>query len=219
MALSLKQRAGPAIGVRVGLRPKDLVPPKVVYLASTNIHKYLEAREVMASHGLSLAFLREEVPELQGDDVAEIAAWGARWAADKWDLPILVEDTGLFIEALNGFPGPYASYVLKTIGLEGILKLLEGVEDRRAYFKTALAFCDGKGVEPVVFTGEAHGTISHEPRGSGGFGYDPIFVPEGGDGRTFAEMSKSEKNTLSHRAKAFKAFAEWFARERGLRAR
>jgi len=198
------------------LRPKDLVPPKVVYLASTNIHKYLEAREVVAEEGLSLAFLREDVPELQGEDVAEIAAQGAVWAAEKWDLPILVEDTGLFIEALGGFPGPYASYVLKTIGLDGILKLMDGVANRRAYFKTALAFCDGKGSEPVVFTGEAHGWIGHEARGSGGFGYDPIFLPEGGGGRTFAEMDVAEKNALSHRAKAFKAFCDWYKAYRGL---
>ena len=197
------------------MRPRDLVPPKVIYLASTNVHKYLEAREVIASHGLSLAFLREDVPELQ-DDLSRIAAEGARWAADKWDLPILVEDTGLFIEALNGFPGPYASYVLRTLGLQGILRLLEGVEDRRAYFRTALAFCDGRGSEPIVFTGEVHGHIAHEARGSGGFGYDPIFVPEGGGGRTFAEMSRSEKNALSHRAKAFEAFARWYARRIGL---
>ena len=198
------------------MRPKDLVPPKVVYLVSTNIHKYLEAREVLASLGLSLAFLRDEVPELQSTDLAQIASWGARWAAEKWDLPVLVEDTGLFIEGLNGFPGPYASYVLKTIGLEGILRLLEGAEDRRACFKTALAFCDGKGAEPVVFTGEACGTIAHEPRGTGGFGYDPIFVPEGGDGRTFAEMSTSEKNAYSHRARAFRAFGEWYRRTKGI---
>ena len=200
------------------LRPKELVPPKVVYLVSTNVHKYLEAREVVASYGLSLAFLRDDVPELQGDDVVEVAIHGARWAADKWDLPVLVEDTGLFIEALGGFPGPYASYVLRTIGLEGVLKLLGGVEDRRAYFKTALAFCDGRGAEPIVFTGEAWGRVALEARGTGGFGYDPIFVPDGGGGRTFAEMSRSEKNALSHRGKAFRAFSEWFKSYRGLSA-
>jgi len=125
------------------LRPRELVPPRVIYLVSTNVNKYLEAREVVASFGLSLAFLKDDVPELQSEDVAEIAAEGARWAAEKWDLPVLVEDTGLFIEAIGGFPGPYASYVLKTIGLRGVLRLLEGVEDRRAFFKTGLAFCDG----------------------------------------------------------------------------
>jgi len=198
------------------MRPRDLVPPKVVYLASTNVHKYLEAREITAQYGLSLAFLREDVPELQHDDVAEIAREGAIWAAEKWDLPVLVEDTGLFIEALGGFPGPYASYVYRTIGLPGVLKLLEGVEDRRACFRTALAFCDGRGAEPVVFTGEVWGRIATEARGTGGFGYDPIFVPDGGDGRTFAEMSRSEKNALSHRARAFRAFSEWFRAYRGL---
>ena len=201
---------------RARLRPKELVPPKVIYLISTNVNKYLEAREVVASFGLSLAFLKDDAPELQSEDVVKIAAEGARWAADKWDLPVLVEDTGLFIEALRGFPGPYASYVLKTIGLEGVLKLLEGVEDRRAFFKTGLAFCDGKGSEPIVFTGEAHGTIAKAPRGSSGFGYDPVFIPEGGDGRTFAEMSVAEKNALSHRARAFGAFCKWFLRYRGL---
>mgnify|MGYP003877038903 CR=1 FL=1 len=195
------------------------MPPRVIYLVSTNVNKYLEAREVVASYGLSLAFLRDDAPELQSDDVAEIAAEGARWAAEKWDLPVLVEDTGLFIEAIGGFPGPYASYVLKTIGLRGVLRLLEGVEERRAFFKTGLAFCDGKGSEPTVFTGEAHGVIAEAPRGSSGFGYDPIFVPEGGDGRTFAEMSRAEKNALSHRARAFRAFCKWFLTYRGLSGR
>ena len=195
------------------------MPPRVIYLVSTNVNKYLEAREVVASFGLSLAFLKDDVPELQSEDVAEIAAEGARWAAEKWDLPVLVEDTGLFIEAIGGFPGPYASYVLKTIGLRGVLRLLEGVEDRRAFFKTGLAFCDGKDAEPTVFTGEAHGIIAEAPRGSSGFGYDPIFVPEGGDGRTFAEMSRAEKNALSHRARAFRAFCKWFLTYRGLSGR
>jgi len=198
------------------LRPKDVVPPKVIYLISTNVNKYLEAREVVASFGLSLAFLRDDAPELQSEDVTEIATEGARWAADKWDLPVLVEDTGLFIEALGGFPGPYASYVLKTVGLKGVLKLLEGVENRKAFFKTGLAFCDGKGSEPIVFTGKVHGKIAEAPRGSSGFGYDPIFIPDGGDGRTFAEMSRAEKNALSHRARAFKAFCEWYLDYRGL---
>ena len=198
------------------MRPKELVPPKVIYLVSTNVNKYLEAREVVASYGLSLAFLRDDAPELQSEDVAEIAAEGARWAANKWDLPVLVEDTGLFIEALGGFPGPYASYVLKTVGLRGVLKLLEGAENRRAFFRTGLAFCDGRGSEPIVFTGEVHGTIAEAPRGSSGFGYDPVFVPDEGDGRTFAEMSRAEKNALSHRARAFEAFCKWFLAYRGL---
>ncbi len=148
--------------------------------------------------------------EVQSHDLKEIVLKAVQHIASvvkpKADTYYVVEDDGLFIEALNGFPGPYSSYVYKTIGLKGVLKLLEGVENRRAYFMSVIgALCpDG---EIRVFEGVVHGRILYEARGAHGFGYDPVFIPEGYD-KTFAEMTLEEKCRISHRAKSFRLLAE-----------
>ncbi|MBE0526443.1 MAG: non-canonical purine NTP pyrophosphatase, partial [Candidatus Thorarchaeota archaeon] len=100
----------------------------------------------------------------------------------------------------------YAAFALKSIGYQGILKLLEGTEDRSARFVTAVGFCDGTHLES--FVGEMKGTISEHPSGSEGFGYDPIFIPDGFT-KTYAELSFDEKIKISHRSKAFRKFLEW----------
>jgi len=119
-------------------------------------------------------------------------------------LPCRVEDSGFFVEELNGFPGTYSKYVQETIGNEGILKLLEGKENRNAYFKTVIGYCDENGVK--LFKGIVRGKVSEEIRSKGfGFAYDSIFIPEGED-RTFAEMTAEEKSEISHRKRAFEEF-------------
>ena len=120
-------------------------------------------------------------------------------------VPLMVDDTAFFIDALNGFPGPYAAYVLSTIGNTGILRLMEGARDRNARFTTAIAFADETGI--FVFSGTISGRIIPEPRGSGGFGYDPIFEV---DGKTLAEIPLEEKSAISHRARALTSFRDWF---------
>ncbi|WP_114576904.1 RdgB/HAM1 family non-canonical purine NTP pyrophosphatase [Saliphagus sp. LR7] len=152
-----------------------------------------------------------DYPEIQADDVGVIASRGAREAfADLGgEEGVVVDDTGLSVEALGGFPGPYSAYVEDTLGIEAIPRLLEDDADRRARFRTVVAYADGEGVE--TFEGSVGGTIV-SPRGEDGFGYDPVFEY---DGRTFAEMSTAEKNAVSHRGRALEAFAEWYAgRER-----
>lgn len=178
----------------------------VVYLVTGNPHKLDEARDAVKDYPVRLEAARVDKLEIQSDKVEEIALTAARHAFAQLRKPVAVDDTSLEIEALNGFPGPYASYVYKTIGLGGILKLLKGSRSRRACFKTAVALI----IPPYekVFTGVTCGVIAEEPRGSRGFGYDPIFIPEG-SGRTYAEMTLEEKNRYSHRAKAFRAMAEW----------
>ncbi|KAF1078969.1 RdgB/HAM1 family non-canonical purine NTP pyrophosphatase [Methanogenium sp. MK-MG] len=138
-----------------------------------------------------------EIPEYRDNDVGVIAEEKARYAWNALHCPLIVDDTGFFVSALNGFPGPYAAYVLDTIGMEGILRLLEGAEDRSAYFETAIAYADTEGVIRV-FRGVVDGSIV-SPRGEAGFGYDPIFSV---DGRTFAERTLAEKATMSHRGRA-----------------
>ncbi|RQG86901.1 RdgB/HAM1 family non-canonical purine NTP pyrophosphatase [Natrarchaeobius halalkaliphilus] len=145
--------------------------------------------------------------EVQSDSLSEIARRGARegYEATGNDEPVLVGDTGLFVDALEGFPGPYSAYVEDTVGIERLWRLVSGEENRRARFRTVLAFADGDRTE--TFEGELAGTIV-APRGDEGFGYDPLFEY---NGRTLAEMSLEEKNAISHRGRALAAFAEWYA--------
>jgi XTP/dITP diphosphohydrolase len=169
-----------------------------------------KAVEVAAFFGgvLEVTHIALEMPEHRSDDVGEIAKGKAQYAYDRLHTPLIVDDTGFSIDALNGFPGPYAAYILHTIGNSGILKMMEGVSNRDAQFMTAIAFADESGIR--VFTGTIHGSITTAQRGNNGFGYDPIVEV---DGRTLAEMSLEEKSLISHRAKALTAFRNWFFQE------
>jgi XTP/dITP diphosphohydrolase len=121
-----------------------------------------------------------------------------------------VEDSGIFVDALKGFPGPYSRYIHDTVGIGSIITLMENVENRAAHFRSVVAFGSSE-EQPVCFVGKVEGKISLRKRGTGGFGYDPIFVPLEGDGRTFGEMTMEEKNRFSHRARALRLFAEWYS--------
>ncbi|MFO8109034.1 MAG: XTP/dITP diphosphatase [Thermoplasmata archaeon] len=118
--------------------------------------------------------------------------------------PLIIDDSGLFVRALNGFPGVYSAYVMDTLGCSGILKLMEQEENREAYFQCIIGLLDhGK----KLFKGTCRGSISYKERGTQGFGYDPIFIPSGCD-TAFAEMDTSEKNKISHRGKAAESFLD-----------
>ncbi len=168
-----------------------------------------KAREVATYFAglLEVEHVALECPEFQHNDVGEIARGKAAYAYEVLSRPVIVDDTGFFINALNGFPGSCAAYVHDTIGNAGILKLMEGVADRSAYFETAIAFAREDGIR--IFRGTLPGTIV-APRGGEGFGYDPIFACEG---RTLAEMPLAEKSRMSHRARALEAFRAWIERE------
>jgi len=161
-----------------------------------------------------------DYPEIQDHDLAAIAAHGAREAYEAVGAPVLVDDSGLFIDALDGFPGPYSAYVEDTLGIERVEELATREADRTAAFRSVVAYCDGSalgdaptvrdGDPPVAtFAGRVTGRIV-PPRGEGGFGYDPIFEHEG---RTFAELTPEEKNAHSHRGRALEAFAAWYDTE------
>lgn len=143
--------------------------------------------------------------EPQAETVEEIARAKAEQAYAAIKVPLIVDDTGLFIDALAGFPGPYAAYVQETIGNAGVLRLMEGVRNRSAHFVTAVAYADASGV--TVFSGRVDGSITDAERGEEGFGYDPIFAS---GSLTLAEMSMEEKNSLSHRARALIRFRDWY---------
>ncbi len=178
----------------------DTSSRKLLFL-SGNRHKYEEIKPVAAEYGFHVEILPGYKLEIQSDNLAEITVYSALHAYSILMKPVLVEDAGLFITALNGFPGPYSSFVYKTLGVNGILKLMQSITDRRAYFESAVTVI----YPPCIITETArvHGVITYEPRGDKGFGFDPIFIPNG-DERTFAEMSIEEKNKYSHRAKSIR---------------
>ncbi|MFW5938384.1 MAG: RdgB/HAM1 family non-canonical purine NTP pyrophosphatase [Halanaeroarchaeum sp.] len=174
--------------------------------ATTNEGKLEEAR----SHLAGLTDVEQfdyDYLEIQSDDLAAIAERGARESFDALagDDPVIVDDTGLFIRALDGFPGPYAAYVQQTLGVDRVWEVASDLEDKRAAFRCVVAYADDEGVE--TFEGSVQGTLV-APRGEGGFGYDPIFEY---DGTTFAEMTTEEKNAFSHRARALSKLADWLA--------
>ena len=186
---------------------------KVVFLVTGNIHKFNEARLVLHEFGLSTAMLNVEAIEVQADRIEDVAKVSAVDAAKKCGVPVIVEDAGLFIKNLNGFPGPYSSYVFRTIGTKGILKLMNNLQRRNAWFESVVAFYDIKSKSLRSFQGKVEGKITEQPRGLEGFGFDPIFEPIQDRERTFGEMTMIEKNRRSHRAKALRLFAKWYVSE------
>ena len=175
-----------------------------LYVVTENIGKLKEIRSLLST--IDVEPVNIPKIEIQADKLEDVALYSAISAYLMLGKPLIVEDAGLFIKRLNGFPGVYSSFVFKTIGVNGILKLMRGVKDRRAYFKSVVAYADD--VEVKLFSGIVYGVITEKPRGNGGFGFDPIFVPEGYN-KTFAEMSIEEKNKVSHRGIALGRFKEW----------
>jgi len=184
---------------------------KVIFFATNNINKFNEARRVLSRYKIAAGMIRVKTLEIQSESLEEIAKTSAIHAFKQCGLPIIVEDAGLFVEALNGFPGPYSSYVYKTIGNEGLLKLMEKTANRKAKFQSVVAFFSEELDAPICFKGEVLGVITEEVRRVShyGFGFDPIFKPVNSQ-KTFAEMSIAEKNKYSHRARAFRKFAKWY---------
>ncbi len=187
-------------------------PKRTLFFATANRNKYIEAVRITEPLGIALKHLNLEKREIQSEKLAEIAAFSAKEAAQSSGESVVAEDAGLFVKGLGGFPGPYSSYVFETIGVGGILKLLRNVKNRDASFQAVVAYCEPLG-EPTCLAGMSRGAITKNARGSGGFGFDPIFAPRGA-GKTFAQMSISEKNLYSHRAKAFTSFCKWLLRSR-----
>jgi XTP/dITP diphosphohydrolase len=181
---------------------------KRIRFLTSNKGKFREAQSVAIASRLRLQMLAAPKIEIQSEDLSEIASYGAQEAANRLDIPVIVEDAGLFVRKLNGFPGPYSSDAFKRLGNEGILRLMEGVSKRNAKFTSAAAFC-APSREPKCFMGNVFGHIGLRPKGAGGFGFDPIFIPNEGDGRTFAQMTIGEKNRFSHRAASFKKLSTW----------
>lgn len=184
-----------------------------LFLASGNPHKIEELKDLLKPFDISIKStldypdaeeVVEDKPDLKGNALKKARFWH-----EKTGLPSLSDDTGLEVDLLDGGPGVYsaryagenATYEQNT---QKLLAELDGVSNRSARFRTVVAFIDQKGSE-YIFEGICEGEIISEKRGEKGFGYDPVFVPEGYD-ETFAELSSEQKNDISHRGKAMQAF-------------
>lgn len=178
-------------------------------IVTRNPHKFREAAAVLEKFRIKAINNRLKTPELQAETLEEVAINRALYVLGKVAAPFAVEDAGLFIRSLSGFPGALSSQVFSKLGCKGVLKLMEGVADRTAYFKSVVAFVDWDG-RVRLFKGVVKGRIATEARGEGGFGFDPIFIPEGSES-TFAEK-EDLKILISHRTRAFERLGR-FVRE------
>lgn len=171
-------------------------------MATGNEHKIEELETVLADMDITIDQVSSPPHEIDAHDVETVAKTKVRDAATQTDMDtkIVVDDTGLYVDALNGFPGSHASYFIDRCGKKGLLSLMQDKEDRAAYFKTTMALYYPETDRVVTFSGRCDGRIIREPRGKEGFGYDPVFCPNGHD-KTFAEDNEY-KHTVSHRKTA-----------------
>jgi len=189
--------------------------PEQLFLASNNSHKIKELQELLGNSSNILTpkdFPLYPEPDESGNSLEENAAIKAIAGFNFTGLPTLSDDSGLFVESLGGEPGVQSAYYggKPSNSLNNIDKLLFELKEksnRKAYFQTIIAWYDGK--ELLYFKGEIKGRIIQKVKGKTGFGYDPVFIPDGYE-TTFAEMSESEKNAISHRANALKEFSNYF---------
>lgn len=195
------------------MTPRRKAPARLTFVTG-NAGKVRELAALLTDLGVEVVQDRRGYPEIQHDDLSGVTEAGAGYLmATGLAPPFVLEDSGLFVDALDGFPGVFSRHALDTIGLDGIVRLLSREPDpegRGAEFRSDLCYVDEEGA-PHHFEGAVRGFLTDRARGEGGFGFDPLFVPEGGDGRTFAEMSADEKNALSHRGRAAAALRAYFA--------
>lgn len=182
---------------------------KRIVFATNNPNKLRELRELTAGQydivGLAEIGCHEDVPETS-DTIRGNAIQKARYVADHYGVTCFADDTGLEVDALGGEPGVYSARYAgeakdSKANMRKLLAALEGVADRKAHFTTWIALAHPGDAEVELFEGDVHGVITDAPSGDHGFGYDPIFRPDGYD-RTFAELSADEKNLISHRGRA-----------------
>jgi XTP/dITP diphosphohydrolase len=184
---------------------------KKLVIVTHNKGKFTEASRIAKEFKVELEMPKEgdQKFEIQADTLQEVSAYSAKHAFEKLKHPLIVDDSGLFIDSLKGFPGVYSAYVLQTLGNDGILKLMDSVQNRKAYFECCVSYCDSEGIRS--FTGRVIGNILDMKKGQNSFGFDPIFSVEGFNVTSMAEMDLDKKNEISHRGKALKEFFGWYS--------
>ena len=178
---------------------------KITYVTG-NWFKIKSAKQVLEPLGIEVDNIKMETTEIQADSVEDIAMHSAKEASDKLKCAVLKNDSGLYVEALGGFPGPYTHYVDDKLGEDGLLKLLVNEENRKACFIEAFAYCE-YGKEPIVFKSITKGEIAKEKSGTYGWSWDFIFIPEGYD-KTMGNYPDEER-ALMWNTDAYHELAEF----------
>ena len=180
-----------------------------INFATSNKNKVREFKQILEPK-IEVSHIEISYPELRSDDPEEIARQAAKKLADRLKKAVVVEDSGLFIKALNDFPGTCSAYIHKRIGLNGIIKLMDGIKDRECTYKSAVAYCEPE-KNPISFLGEEKGNVAESIRGNFGFGHDPIFIPEGGK-KTYGEIKNCEE-VKKFRRRAVEKLREYLLKE------
>lgn len=164
---------------------------KKIYFVTTNNYKFKKFSQSLGLQHIELEQLSEETPEIQARNNQEIAAFSAEWAANKYNIPVVKEDIGLYLDALKGFPGPYLNQIEKWIETDGFINLMASKENRLAYWEYAISYCEPQN-SPVIFFTHQKGSIATEARGKSGWYADKIFIPAGQE-KTIAELLDENK--------------------------
>jgi XTP/dITP diphosphohydrolase len=180
-----------------------------IQFITSNPHKFQEVHSKLIERGIHIDHLKMKYNELQADTIDEVVTASAANLSAIIDGDFIIEDSGLAIDKLQGFPGPYSSYVYQTLGWEGILDLMKNKENRMATFMSVFVLI--KKNQLFTFRGECRGEISLQGKGSQGFGFDPIFIPQSYN-ETFAELPLEVKNKVSHRARSLDKLLEFITR-------
>lgn len=179
---------------------------ELIYFVTGNEHKYLEVESLFKTAELSYQLKRKDLPmiEIQADTLREVAIYKLQSIQEDMNNSYLIEDAGFFVDLpLNGFPGVYSKYALHSIGNEGILRLIKDFDSTKAHFEAVIALFYKPFDKILIFEGRVEGIVSSTKKGDHGFGFDPIFIPDELPYKTFGELEISEKNRISHRAKAW----------------
>ena len=184
----------------------------IIYFVTRNIHKYNEVSNLFKQENVNytLKQIDTEAIEIQAETIKEVALFKLNSVKEKIEGSFFIEDAGFFVDSpLKGFPGVYSSYVLKTIGNKGILKLIDDYNNSRAHFSAITCLYFKPLAKIFLFEGFIEGKVSKSIRGKGGFGFDPIFIPDSIPRKTFAELTIEEKNRISHRGQALKKLIQF----------
>ena len=185
----------------------------ILYFVTGNKSKFNEVLKIFQNQKVkfTLQQLDIETVEIQANTIKNVALFKLNSVKDKINSSFFIEDAGFFVDKpLKGFPGVFSSYVFKTIGNEGILRLIDDFEGSRAHFSAVIALYFKPLDKILIFEGDVKGKVSDKIRGKGGFGFDPIFIPNLIPNKTFSELTMEEKNKISHRGQALKKLISFF---------
>jgi XTP/dITP diphosphohydrolase len=201
MRIALKNRSPPI---------QSMGKMQSILFLTSNKHKVAEAKTILKPYGVNIVASSAKGDEIQSDSVVNVARKAAEAAYAKIRKPLFVEDSGLYVDALGGFPGAFSAYIYDKLSCEGILRLLNQQRQRSAKFTCAIAYCDARGTR--IFSGTVRGRISTRIFAGEGFGFDPIFIADG-QTRAFSSVPQV-KMRISHRATAMRKLGRFLSKRR-----